>query len=136
MVRLGQPVVEPVSFADPVEARLPGTSYVLVATLLGELDAVVGQVGLDLGKHGLKHIQQEFLGGPSDGSVNDLRDREFGGKVSADEHVQLAIGYPYLSNIDLKEADRLPLVVLVPGLVAFDVRQARDAVSVSAPMKR
>ena len=43
VVGLGQPVLDPVGFADHVEAHRPGIDGVAVPRLLGELDAIVGE---------------------------------------------------------------------------------------------
>jgi hypothetical protein len=48
MVRLGQPVLDAVGLADHVEAHGPGGDGVPVPRLLGELDAVVCENGVDL----------------------------------------------------------------------------------------
>ena len=40
MVRLGQAMLDPVGFADHIEAHRPGKDGVAVAGLLGELDAI------------------------------------------------------------------------------------------------
>jgi hypothetical protein len=38
--------------------------------------------------------------------------------------------------VDVEEADGIPLELLALGLVAFDIRQARDAMSLQVPMQR
>jgi hypothetical protein len=48
MVGFGQPVLDPVGLADHVEARLPGIDGIPVPRLLCELDAVIGENGMDL----------------------------------------------------------------------------------------
>ncbi len=55
-------VHDPVGFADDVEAPSSGIDGVAVPGLLGELDAVVDQDGVDLVRHSLKHVLRELPG--------------------------------------------------------------------------
>jgi len=70
------------------------------------------------------------------GLVDQLGDRELAGAVDADEQVKLAFGGLHLSDIDVKEADRIALEALALRLVTLDVRQAGDAVPLEASMQR
>jgi len=65
-----------------------------------------------------------------------LREASDAAAVDADEQVKLASGGLHLSDIDLKEADRIELEALALRLVTFDVRQAGDAVPLEASMQR
>jgi len=47
MVRFGEPVLDAILLADHVEAHLTRPGGVAVAGLLGELDAIIGQDGMD-----------------------------------------------------------------------------------------
>ena len=72
VVGLGQPVLYPVGFADHVEAHWPGIDGVAVPGLLGELDSIVSENGVDLIGHGFEHVLQEFPGCLSVGLVDEL----------------------------------------------------------------
>ena len=48
MVGFGQPVLDPVGLADHVKAHRPGVNGLPVPRLLCELDAIVGENGMDL----------------------------------------------------------------------------------------
>ena len=48
MIRLGQPVLDVVRRTDHVEAHRPGGDGVSVSGLFGELDAIVGEDGVDM----------------------------------------------------------------------------------------
>ncbi len=54
MVGLGQAVLDPVGPTDHVKAHWPGIDCVAVPGLFGELDAIVGENGVDLIGHGFK----------------------------------------------------------------------------------
>ena len=56
VVGFGQSVLDPVRLADHVEAHWPGVNGVPVAGLLYELDAVVGQYGMDLVMDGFEQV--------------------------------------------------------------------------------
>jgi hypothetical protein len=136
MVRFDQPVLDPVGFADHVEAHWPGLDGVPLARLLGELDAIDGQDGVDPVRHGLKHVLQELPGRLPVSRCNELHDGELGGSVYSDEQVWLAFGGLHLGNIDVEEPDGLPLQLLALELVAFGIWQSRDAMTLKAPMRR
>jgi len=136
MVGFGQAMLDPVRFADHVEAHWPGVDGVPVARLLGELDAVVGQDRVDLVGHGLEHVLEELLGRLPVSRCNELGDRELGCPVDAHEEVELSLDGLHLGNVDVEEPDGVALELLALGLVAFDIRLARDAVTLQAAMQR
>ena len=129
MVGLGQPVLDAVGLADHVEAHWPGVDAVSVLGLLRELDSVVGQDGVDLIGHSLEHVLQELPSRLSVSRVNELGDSELGRPVDANEQVELALGGLHLGNVDVEEPDGIPLELLALRLVTFDIRQARDAMT-------
>ena len=136
MVRLGEPVLDVVGLADHVEPHLAGPGGVAVAWLLGELDAVIGQDRVDAIRHGFQQVFEELPCCPAISLVDQLRDGELAGTVGADEQVELAFRGLHLSDIDVEEADRVALEALPLLFVAFDVRQAGDAVPLEATMQR
>lgn len=136
MVRFGEPVLDVVRVADHVEAHLARPGGVPVAGLLGELDAIVGQDRVDTVRHGFQQVLKELPRCAPVSLVDQLGDRELARSVYADEQVKLAFGGLHLGNIDVEETNRVALEALPLRFVAFDVRQAGDAVPLQATMQR
>ncbi len=136
VVGLGQPVLDPVGFADHIEAHRPGIDGVAVPRLLCELNAVIGENGVDLIGHSVEQMLQELPGRLSVSRCNELSDGELGRSVNAYKEIELAFGRLHLCDVDMEEPYGVALELLSLGLVAFAIRQARDAVSLKAPMKR
>ena len=90
---------------------------------------------MDLIGQGFEQVLQELPGRLSVSCFNELGDGELGCPVDADEQVELALGSLHLGDVDVEEADGVAFEFLPPGLVAFDIGQARDAMSLQAPMK-
>ena len=72
MVHLGQPVLDPVLVADPVEDMLAVPDVLLAR---GELHAVVGEHRVDLVRDGLDHGFQEACGDIDAGALVQLGER-------------------------------------------------------------
>jgi hypothetical protein len=87
-----QSVLDPVGFADHREPDWPGVDGVSVPRLLGELDAVVVEVGVDLVGHGLKQVLYELSGRLSASRCSELSDCELGGPVGSDEQEEFPLG--------------------------------------------
>lgn len=87
-------------------------------------------------RHGFQEVFEKLPRRPSISPVNQLCDSKLARAIDADEQVQLAFGGLHLGNIDVKEADRIALEALPLRFVAFDVRQAGDAVPLEATMQR
>jgi hypothetical protein len=64
-----------------------------------------------------------------------LSEGKLGRPVDAYEQVKLAFIGLHLGDNDVEEAYWVALVLLALRLVPFDIRQARDAMSLQAPMK-
>ena len=138
MVGLGQPVLDPVRLADHVEhCACAATSRCIgVARLLGELDAVVGQNCVDFVGNGLEQGDEERTGRFPASLPDQLSDGELAGAVDGDEQVELAFGGLHLGDVDMEEADRVALELLLVGLVALDSGKPRDAMPLQAAMQR
>jgi hypothetical protein len=136
MVWICQAVLDPICVADHVEAHRPGIDSVPVARLLGELDAIVRENGVDLLGHGFEHVLQDLPDCLSISHFNELGDGERGCPIYADEEVELAFSGLQLGNVDVEEPIRVALELLPFGLMAFELRQPRDAMSVQTPMER
>ena len=136
VVGFGQAMLDPVGLADHVDAHWPGVDGVPVAGLLCELNPVIRQNRVDLVGHSLEHVLQKLLGRLSVSRCNELSDSEPGCPVDADKQMELPFAGLHFSNVDVEEADGIPLELLALGLVAFDIRSAREAMTLQTPMQR
>ena len=136
VVGLRQPVLDPVCFAYHIEAHLPGRSSVSVAGLICELNTVVSQDRVDAIGEGLEQIFEELPCSFAVCLVHELRDCKLAGPVNPYEEVELALRGLNFGNVDLKEADGVSLELLPLWHLALDIRQARDAMPLKAPMQR
>ena len=130
----GQSMLDPNCLADHVEAHLARICFVPVPGLLGELDAIVGQDRMNAIRDGLEQMFEEF---PHDLAIclfHELRDSKFAGPVNAHKEIELSFHGLNLGDVDVKKADGGALELLPLWLVAFDVRQAQDAMPLKAPM--
>jgi hypothetical protein len=104
---------------------------------------------MDLIGHSLEHVLQELPGRLPVSSCNELSDGELGRPVDTHEEKKLSLGRLHLGDVDvdrasgsppvrepLARANRIPLELLPTWLVALDIRQARDAMPLQAPMQR
>ena len=89
IVGFSQAVLDAVGLANHVKAHRPGIDGVAVSGLLCELDAVIGQDGVDLMGNGLEHKLQELARGATVSRFNELGDGEPGGPVDAHVEVEL-----------------------------------------------
>ena len=129
-VGFGQPMFDPIGFADHVKAHWPGIDGVPVSRLLCELNAIIRENGVDLIGHGLQHVLQELSGGAPVSLFNKLGDGELARAVDADEEVKLALSGLHLCNINMKEPNRVAFELRAPRLVPLDIQQARDAFAI------
>ncbi len=104
VVRLGQPVLDVVCFADHVEAHLTLSGGVTVARLLGKLDAVVSQDRANPVRHRFQQVFKELPRRSSIRLVDELSDRELTRAVDADEQVEFAFGCLNLGDINVKKS--------------------------------
>jgi hypothetical protein len=72
-----------------------------------ELDAVVGEHGVDPVGHGGDEGDEEGRGGDPGGRLHQLDEGELAGAVDGDEEIELAFGGLNLSDVDVEEADRV-----------------------------
>lgn len=124
MVWLGQPMFDAVLAANLVEAVHPiaRRPAVAVARQVCELDPVVGENRVQaIGRRGDQRFE-ESDSRAAIGLLMQLHESEFRGPVYADEQMELAFFGPDFGDVDVKEADRVGLELLLGGLVAFDLR--------------
>ena len=85
VVWLREAVLDTVGLANHVEAHGPGRDGVAVPGLLGELNAVVGENGVDLIGHCFKHVLQELPGRLPVRLIDELGHGKLACAVDADE---------------------------------------------------
>ena len=90
---------------------------------------------MDAVGHRLNDGVQELGGALPVSAVRQAGDRELRGPVDGNEQVELAFTRSNLSDVDVKEPDRIGLEPGPSGLVALDVGQARDAVALEAAVQ-
>lgn len=101
-----------------------------------ELDAIVGEHGVDPVRDGADQAQQELARDSGGGLLVQFDKGELRGAIDGDEHVQLALFGTHLGNVDVEIADRIALELLLRRPVAIDIRQAADAVALQAAVQR
>lgn len=99
------------------------------------MDAIVGQHGVDLVRNSFGQPPQEVARRSLLGFLVQFDERELAGPVDRNEHVEPALGAPHLGEIDMEKADRIALELRLRGLLAFDLRQAADPVTLQAAMQ-
>lgn len=80
-------VLDAVCLADHVEAHRPGVDRVPVPRLLGKLDPVIGENGVDPAGNGFEHMLKQFPGGLPVGLVDELGHGALARPVDADEQI-------------------------------------------------
>lgn len=136
VIGLRQLVFDAICLANHVEARRAGVDGVPVPRLVCELDAVIGENGMNLVGHGFEHVLKELPGRLPIGLVDELGHGELARAVDPDEQIQLAFGSLHLCDVDMKEAYGVALELRPLRLVALIIRQARDAMPLQASMQR
>jgi hypothetical protein len=135
MLDLGKSVLDAVLAAAHVKhmGHVPGRWAIGVARRKRELNAVVGEHGVNFVRNGFNKRRQEDGRGRSAGL---LHKGKFAGPVDRNIQVQLAFGGPYFGNVDVEITDRIGLELLLVRFVAFDFRQSRNAMTPQAAMQR
>ena len=80
------------------------------------MDAVVGEHGMNLVGDGFDQPQQEVSRDGGGGLLMQLDEGELRSAVDGNEHVQLALLGAHLGHVDVKEADRIGLELLLRRL--------------------
>lgn len=132
MVHLGQPVLDVVLGTDTIKDVLAVPD---VSLARGKLDAIVGQDDVDAIRHCCCQVSQKLRCLHLAGTFDQTDEGELAGAIDRHEEVQLTLLGADLCNIDVEVADRIWLEALLLGLVAFDLRQAADAMSLQAPVQ-
>ena len=106
-----------------------------VARQIAELDAVVGQDRMDLVRHGFDEGLEKVGGGMSVRPAVQLGIRKLRGAVDGDEEIELAFLGPNFRDVDMEKADRVGLERAALRLIAIDLRQAADPVTLQAAVQ-
>lgn len=88
MVGLGQPVFDPVGFADHVATHLAECHAILISGPLGELDAIVRQDRMYFVRHSVEQMLKETPGCFSVGFIHQSCDRELAGSVNDHKEIE------------------------------------------------
>jgi hypothetical protein len=138
MLDFGKPMLDAVLAAAHVKhmGHVPGRWAIRVARRKRELNAVVGEHGVNFVRNGFYQRRQEGGGGRSAGLLHKLYEGELAGPVDRNIQIQLAFGRSDFGNVDVEVADRIGLELLLARLVAFDFRQPRNAMTLQAAVQR
>jgi len=131
MLDLCQPVLDAILLAAHVEhvRHISGCWSIGVAGREGELNAVVGEHGVDFVGNGLNQIHQE-RGCRIPISLRDQLDEgKLARSINANIKIKPAFRRLHLGYVDVKIADRIGLELFSIRLVAIHFRQPRDAMS-------
>lgn len=107
-----------------------------IAGTVRKLDAVIGQYRMEGVWHCLDQIAQELGRNHLAGLGMELGKSELGGSVNGHKQIQLAFGCLHLGNVDVKVADWVALELLLGRLVALNLWQSRDAMTLQTSMQR
>jgi len=101
-----------------------------------KLNAVISENCVDPVGHGRNQPQQELSRYSRGGSFVQFDEDELRRPIDGDEHVQLTLLGAHLGNVDVEVADRIVFELLLVRLVAFNIRQLADTVTLQAAMQR
>lgn len=130
MLDFGQPVLDAILPAPHIEhVRHVACRWSIgVAGWKGELDAVVGQNGVDFVGNGLDQGGKEGRCRCPASLSDQLHEGEFARAINGDIEIELAFRGLDFGNVDMEVANRIGFELPVVGLVAHHLRQPRDAV--------
>ena len=136
--RFSQAMLDAVAPTGPIErmAAPLGSGPIPVLRHIGELNAVVGQDGMDLVGNGFGQSIEEGRRGHRVGALDDLDEGELRGPVDGDIEVELAFGRADFRQIDMEVADRIASELLPRRFVAVHIGQPVDAVALQTAMQR
>lgn len=136
VVGLREPVFDPVCATDHVKAHGAGVDGVPVTGLFGELNAIIGENGMDPVGHDRHQVLQELPHRFSVGLIDELRDCKFTGSVDAHEQIKLSLCRLHLGDVDAEEPNGVRLNFCRVGLPPpLNIWQARDAMPLQTAMQ-
>jgi hypothetical protein len=120
MVGLGQPMLDTMLDAGGFErmgAPFCGCS-VTVLGQIGELDAIVGQDGVNMIGHGGDEGFQERFGRLGVGTFMQLHEDEFRGAIDSDEEMKFTFRASNFSDVDMEITNGVGPELFLVGFVA------------------
>ena len=107
MLDFGQPVFDAILITTHVEhmRHVPGRRTIGVTRREGELDAVVGEHGVDPVRHRRDQGDEECRGRGSAGLLYQLYEGEFARAINGHIEVELALGGLHFGDVDMEIAD-------------------------------
>ena len=98
MVHLCQPVFDLMVCANTIEDVFEGKPILLA---IGELDAVIGQDGVDPVRHSINQVAQELGGNPFSRTLMQFDIGEFRGPVDGDKQPDFAVAGAQFGDVDM-----------------------------------
>lgn len=146
MLGLGQTVIDVVLGAGILEGVSPEAlaighclldlrDGVAASARRREVDAIVGENGMDLVRHRLNEMQKEVGRGSGCRLLMRLDEGELRRSIDGDEEMQLALFGAHFGNVDVEVADRVGLELAFGALAILDVRQPCNAMPLQAAMQ-
>ena len=132
MFDLGEAMFNAMLSADTAKNVIASIS---IASTVRELDTVIGQYRMQGIWHCLDQIAQELGSNHLAGLGMEFGKRELGGSVNRHKQIELALGCLHLGNVDVEVADRVALELLLDRLVAPNLWQPRDAMTLQTSMQ-
>lgn len=136
VIGFGQAMRDPMSPAGSVEgmAAPSGSEAIAVPGQIGELDAGVGQHGVDLVRDGRRQFVEEGSGRHTCRLLRQPGEGLLGGPVHRQE-IEFAFLGSDLGDVDVEIADRVGLELLSCRLVALHFRQPKNVMALKAAMQ-
>ena len=137
MVGFCQPMFDAAFAASHVEhvRYVAGGWTIGVARREAELDAVVRQDRVNLVRNGGDQRDQEGGGGHTVGALDQLHKREFARAIDGDEQIEFAFGRLRFGDVDVKEAYRIRLELLLRWSIARNLGRPADPAPLQATMQ-
>ena len=132
MLDFRQPVLNPMLFTDAVEQVLESPP---VLQAIGELDAVVREDDMNAVGHGGGQTAEELTGRGAGLVRMQFGVSELRRAVDGDKQVEPPLLGMNLGDVHVEVADGVFSELLLRRLVAFDLRQAADAVTLQTAME-
>src|ERR1700757_1517850 len=137
MVRFGQPVVDAMPKTDPVKrmAAKAGRWPLAILRQIGELDAVVGEHGVDAIRNSRDQSFEESRRSLHVSTFDQLHESKLRGAIDGHKEIELALRSTHFRQIDVEVANGIALELLPSRLAAFHFRQPADAMPFQTTMQ-
>ena len=132
MLDLGESVFNAMRSADAAKNVITSVS---ITSAIRELDAVIGQYRMEGIWHCLDQIAQELCSNHLACLGVEFGKSELRGSVNGHKQIELAFGCLHLGNVDVEIADGVALELFLDRLVAPNLWQPRDAMTLQTSMQ-